>query len=736
MLILNCRLYNFAREGKTATMCAWTIHLGTQRPQLTRVHGWGGNYGRQLNIKRTLYCYQPLSTCYFRGYETGTGPHTARPRQNISVDSTPTTSDHRATKYYNVPQKDIVCSELRNHKREKYSEKALTLAKHTRTVRANTTTVDGNNPVHIGRKPHRDENRKSGNRKAYLKSTVSVKELLQTAKHTKDYSEAGCVVDMLLDSGTLQTKDGLNAINIYKQSRQPQKCLRTLEYVRDKGGRLTAFHYNPCIHALSASRNYAKAHLLFEAMQRHGIAPDVVTYTTVVQMFLKEKNMAKAMDLFQDMSVAGVEPNLWTYSVLMSELSKSGQWEAAMRLYENLESKGLEHNTVTYNSALKACAEGLQWGRAISIFNQMGMKGIERNTITYNTTISACAKGGQWAKATELFEEMERKGIERNTITYSSTISACANGGQWAKAVELFDEMKRKGIERNTITYSSTISACANDGEWAKAAELFDEMKKQGLERDAITYSSTISACANGGQWVKAVELFDEMKKKGLEQDNITYSSTISACGMDRQWRRALDLFNEMKIKGIDRDVITYNAAITACERGGQWQKAVALFDEMADVKVERNEVSYNTVVQALGAHGRGYARVDSLYEEMILKFAAFKKDWSVFNRTNKLDLHGHSVYLAQVAIRRLLRKLQKKGDSRSAHNAKLKIVIVVGKGNNSVGDTVLRKAVQAQLHTLTPPIVSHTLSDNTGCLGLVQTDLDNWLAQNAKVIR
>ncbi|KNC74831.1 hypothetical protein SARC_12632 [Sphaeroforma arctica JP610] len=560
-----------------------------------------------------------------------------------------------ATKHYNVPQKDIVRSDMVNRKRAKYSEKALTLAKHTRTVRANTTTVDGNNPVHIGRKPHRDENRKSGNRKTYRRSTVSVKELLQTAKGTKDYGEAGRVVDVLLDSGTLQTKDGLKALNIYKQSRQPHKCLRTLEYVRAKGGRLTALHYNPCIHALSASRNYTKAHSLFEAMQTHGIVPTVITYTTVVQMFLKEGNMVKAMALFQDMSVAGVEPNLWTYSVLMSELSNSGQWEAAMRLYEELESKGLEHNTVTCNAALKACAEGLQWGRAISIFNQMGTKGIERDTITYN-----------------------------------STISACANGGQWGKAVELFDEMERK--ELNEIP-SPTV--------WIKAVELFDEMKKKELERNIVTYNSTISACANGGQWAKAVELFDEMK-----------------------------------IKGIGRDVFTYNTAITACERGGQWQKAVALFDEMADIKVERNEVSYNTVVQALGAHSRGYARVDSLYEEMILKFAAFKKDWSVFNRTNKLDLHNHSVYLAQAAIRRLLRKLQKQGDSRSAHNAKQKIVIVVGKGNNSVGDTVLRKAVQAQLQALAPPIASHTLPDNPGRLGLVRTHLDNWVAQNAKVIR
>ncbi|KNC75669.1 hypothetical protein SARC_11810 [Sphaeroforma arctica JP610] len=653
-------------------------------------------------IERTRYVsanarFEVFRTCPLRGYTTGNGRSTSEIGRQRRVNNTRTKiSSNAVDSSTDQSTGTLVLSRMRRNKHRDCSGSDSTLPKVTvRNGPPFDATVGGRGRVNVRRISPQER----GNGKKYstaLYSKVSLTQLEETAKRTKNYREVARVVDRLLDNRTLRMSDGVLAVNIYKQNRQPDKCLRVLTYVYDNGGRLNAYHYTPCIAALSANNEFAKAHLLFEEMQIRGVNPNVVTYTSVIQVLLKEGKANKAIALFRRMSVAGVEPNAWTYSTLMSVFNRTGQWEDAILLYEEMESKGLKHNTVTYSAAITACEKGSQWSKAIEIFNEMGREGILQDTIAYSATISACEKGGQWHKAVELFDEMEVKGIEQNTIAYSATISACEKGRQWHRAVELFDQMGIEGIERNTIAYSATISACEK-----------------------------------GGQCIKAMDLFNEMENKGVQRNTITYSAIISAYEKVGQWSKAMNLFNEMESKGIEQDTIAYSAAISACEKGGQSQMALALFDEMGDRNIEKIEGSYGAVIQALGADGREQSRIDSIYNDLIVNVPAFAKDWHVFSSTGVLDLHDHTVFMAQAAIRRLLRELQTHGrNTTRAQNAKLKYIIV-GKGNNSAEQAVLLRAVQTQLETLTPPVASHTLPANTGCMGLNQSDLTNWLREN-----
>ncbi|KNC75671.1 hypothetical protein SARC_11811 [Sphaeroforma arctica JP610] len=562
-----------------------------------------------------------------------------------------------------------------------------------------------------------------------VKKMISVKKMAMATKSTGNYRKAALKVDSLVANRSLHSSDAYYAIIIYKQSRQPEKCVQVLEYIQEKGEKLTAYHYALCIAALSTHNKYSKAYALFEDMQTRGVVLDVATYTTVVQMLLKARELDAASEIVYKMATDGCKPNARTYTVLMAAFSRAGRWDDALRFFGEMESKCVTRDAIAYSSAISACHKGGHWERAIVFFDEMGRKGFKRDMTTYSAAISACGKGHNWRKAIELFDEMRKNGIRPNMIAYSAAISACEKGYQWTKALKLLDEMTRKGVKQDTIVYSAAISACDKGRQWGKAIELFDEMGAKGIKRNTIAYTVAITACNHANRWEKAVEIFADMDINGIVRDTAAYNAAISAFGKGRQWEKAIMLYNEMDSKGLQPDTKTYGAAISACERGQQWQKALALYHEMSANSVERDLVIYRVVIRALASGANAHGLIDSVYEDLIVNFTAYGRFWSRFEREGVLDLHTHTQLEAQSAVRRLLTLLQHRCKDGSPADV---TSIIVGQGKNSVREPVLLATVQRQLKNLTPSIASHPMEANTGRLVVDRSDLVAWLKQNA----
>jgi pentatricopeptide repeat protein len=70
---------------------------------------------------------------------------------------------------------------------------------------------------------------------------------------------------------------------------------------------------------------------------------------------------------------AGVAPNVLTYTTLMSACSRHGQWERALQAFHHMEAAGLQPDVLAYNSAITAYARAGAWEKAWALF------GSERN---------------------------------------------------------------------------------------------------------------------------------------------------------------------------------------------------------------------------------------------------------------------------------------------------------------------------------------------------------------------
>jgi pentatricopeptide repeat protein len=105
-----------------------------------------------------------------------------------------------------------------------------------------------------------------------------------------------------------------------------------------------------------------EAMLLLERMEALGLAPNVVTFSTLITACANATPSARvdeAMLLLERMEAAGLAPNVVTFSTLITACANaqpSARVDEAMLLLERMEALGLALDEHTLSAILKCCA--------------------------------------------------------------------------------------------------------------------------------------------------------------------------------------------------------------------------------------------------------------------------------------------------------------------------------------------------------------------------------------------
>ncbi|XP_021836080.1 putative pentatricopeptide repeat-containing protein At1g12700, mitochondrial [Spinacia oleracea] len=144
-------------------------------------------------------------------------------------------------------------------------------------------------------------------------------------------------------------------------------------------------------------------------MQAHGIPPDVITYSSLVDVLCKSARLDAAVAILKDMEDKGIKPTIVIYSILMNSLCESGQLEDAANLFYDLVLKGLQPNVKTYNGLMNEVDK---------VLRNMEEDGCSPDDITYNTIIRRYILNNDLSKALWYCDLMVNKGFEADANTF------------------------------------------------------------------------------------------------------------------------------------------------------------------------------------------------------------------------------------------------------------------------------------------------------------------------------
>jgi pentatricopeptide repeat protein len=177
---------------------------------------------------------------------------------------------------------------------------------------------------------------------------------------------------------------------------------------------------------------------------------DAGTFNAVIERSgVREKNPARAAEVFSAMKARGVAPNDVTYSTMIRACAQNGQLERAFRLLAEMQDVGLgASDTYAWTAVIDGCGRSGQGSRAVEILDYMrggggaasssapglALHGLvpAPNTATYNAALYAAGVGGGgWPAAWRVYELMRAdSGAQPDHITYSSLASALLDNRQ------------------------------------------------------------------------------------------------------------------------------------------------------------------------------------------------------------------------------------------------------------------------------------------------------------------
>ncbi|KAK1379146.1 Tetratricopeptide repeat-like superfamily protein [Heracleum sosnowskyi] len=273
---------------------------------------------------------------------------------------------------------------------------------------------------------------------------------------------------------------------------------------------------NALIDMYSRNGNVLRAKTVFDVM---GVR-DVVSWTSLLNGFVKCDDMVSARKVFDEMPVRNVVS--WTGMIVgfvRGKVSVNG-----LELFREMVGDGVFPTEITVVAVLSGCADigALDFGRSVHGFVSKSV--LVRDMAVNNALIDMYSKSGSLESGLEIFYGMGCKDL----FTWTTTISGLALHGKGRPAVELFDNMLASGLTPNMVTYVAVLSACGHSGLIEEGKLLFKNMIHiNGFKPTIHHYGCMVDLLGRAGCVQEAIEFIECMP---MRPDAVIWRSLLSAC--------------------------------------------------------------------------------------------------------------------------------------------------------------------------------------------------------------
>ncbi|KAG2324566.1 hypothetical protein Bca4012_039068 [Brassica carinata] len=197
---------------------------------------------------------------------------------------------------------------------------------------------------------------------------------------------------------------------------------------------MDAVSFNIAIKSLCEMGFLDKASLAMKEMEKCGLRPDVVTYTTLMSAFYKQDRYVVGNGLWNRMVLEGCRPNLTTFNVRIQFLVNRGRaWDAnsLLLLMPRLQ---MEPDGVTYNMVIKGFFVAGFPEMAERVYTAMHGRGYKPNVKIYQTMIHYLCKAGKFDLGYTMCKDCMRKKWYPNLDTVGVLVDGLVKKGQLDQA--------------------------------------------------------------------------------------------------------------------------------------------------------------------------------------------------------------------------------------------------------------------------------------------------------------
>nr|XP_051212011.1 protein Rf1, mitochondrial-like [Lolium perenne] len=210
-----------------------------------------------------------------------------------------------------------------------------------------------------------------------------------------------------------------------------------------------------------AKRTGEAVDVLLRRMSDLGCAPNTFSYAIVTKGLCDDGRSQQALDLLQMVFKQGCTCSLGvvSYTTVIDGFLKEGQVSKACNLFHEMVQQRVMPNVVTYNSIIDALCKARAMDKAELFLRQMLDNGVRPDNMTYNSMIHGYSTLCQWKQASNMFREMKSQGLIPDIVTWRSLITSLHKHGRRHEAARVFDSITAKCQEPQTRSLHILYSA-------------------------------------------------------------------------------------------------------------------------------------------------------------------------------------------------------------------------------------------------------------------------------------
>ncbi|EYU20478.1 hypothetical protein MIMGU_mgv1a021602mg, partial [Erythranthe guttata] len=218
-----------------------------------------------------------------------------------------------------------------------------------------------------------------------------------------------------------------------------------LEEMGEKG-LLTMETFTMCIKVFATAKERKKAVAIVDLMKKYNFKVGIETVNCLLDALGRAKLAKEAQTLFEKLEHK-FAPNVKTYTILINGWCTVKNLMEAARMWNEMIDKEFKPDILAHNIMLEGLLRSHTRSNAIKLFEVMKCKGPLPTVRSYSVLIKNLCKHGHLKEAIDYFDEMVDSGCGPDAAVYTCLMTGFANQKNMDIVYRLLDEMKEKNCQ-------------------------------------------------------------------------------------------------------------------------------------------------------------------------------------------------------------------------------------------------------------------------------------------------
>lgn len=234
------------------------------------------------------------------------------------------------------------------------------------------------------------------------------------------------------------------------------------------------------------------------------IKPDVVTYNSLIRLYMRQGDAATAFKFLGQMETDGIAADIATYTMLLaaafdnasfSELSNEEQAKKVIAIMTHIEQSGMKLNEYVYSTAInKLLKQYSNYDAAMDVMRHMHQRNLVASAHLYTVLVTYYFQQTPPAIAAVdglVHQILTSHRVPADRVLFDRILEGYAAHGETAKMTSVLDTMSKHGRVPGWRTLSTIVQALLRDGDEAKARAIVRDVEnEQGIAKGGVTGGS------------------------------------------------------------------------------------------------------------------------------------------------------------------------------------------------------------------------------------------------------